>query len=80
VVVQIDEDEAGMDIPLAEDGPSMVIRLAPMAGGLCRFSYTTTDEDNERSVINSSEVPEKIVTTSKSRLVLADPSPPLWHL
>ena len=67
VVLQIDEDGEQPELPLAEEGgPCMVIRLQPMAGGLCRFSYTTlATEEEERSVVDISEVSEKIVTTSK---------------
>jgi hypothetical protein len=49
-----------------EGGPFMVVRLQPISGGLCRFSYTTTigDDEVERSVVATADVNEKIVTTS----------------
>lgn len=68
-MIQIDEDGDSPDLPLSEDGvPCMIIRLQPLSGGLCRFSFTTTgEEDDERSLIDYAEVPEKIITTSKYR-------------
>lgn len=64
-MVHIDEDAKALEIPLADEGaPFMVIRLHPMPGGLCRFTYVTNaDEVNERIVIDMSDVSEYIATT-----------------
>ncbi|WWC64175.1 uncharacterized protein I303_106783 [Kwoniella dejecticola CBS 10117] len=67
VVLHIDEAGMATDIIVDEDNPLLCIRLQPMAGGMCRFSYSTADAVNEeRVVIDTSEVLERVVTTSKS--------------
>jgi hypothetical protein len=68
VVVHVDEDGEAEDLaPKQDGGPCMVIRLQPMSGGLCRYSFiSTADDEPERTVIPTSEVNERIVTTSES--------------
>lgn len=64
--MHIDEDDLAPELSLNEGDPCMVIRLQPMAGGLCRFSYATATNDGEgRLLIDMSEVEERIVTTSE---------------
>ncbi|RSH95410.1 hypothetical protein EHS25_000497 [Saitozyma podzolica] len=65
VVVHVDEDGEAEDLaPKQDGGPCMVIRLQPMSGGLCRYSFiSTADDEPERTVIPTSEVNERIVTT-----------------
>jgi hypothetical protein len=66
VAVHIDEEDFAPELSLNEGDPCMVIRLQPMAGGLCRFSYATAANDGEgRVLIDMSEVEERIVTTSQ---------------
>lgn len=67
VVVQIDEQGMSQDLPLSEDaGPCLAIRLQPMPGDLCRFSYTSLAEDQDaRLLLPTSEVVDKIATTSE---------------
>ena len=69
VAIHVDEEGVAPQLPMAEEGgPFMVIRLQPMTGGLCRFTSTTTaGENDERTVIDISEVVETIVTTSRHR-------------
>ena len=68
MALHIDEDRRGTELPLDVDtGPVMIIRLQPIAGGLCRFSYTVVDEEiSERAVIDITDVVDKIVTTGKA--------------
>jgi hypothetical protein len=69
VAIQIDEEGLQQDLSLVEGDPSMVIRLQPMSGGLCLFSYATTVDDGEkRVIIGMEDVFEKIVTTSEFSL------------
>jgi hypothetical protein len=70
VVIHVDEDASAIDLPLEEEEePRMSIRLQPMAGGLCRFSYiTTADDEGERTVIDMNEVTQRIATASTSRV------------
>ena len=67
VAIHIDEDGTAPEVPLSEEGgPYMIIRLQPMPGGLCRFSYKTiADADEGRTVIDISEAMERIVNTSE---------------
>ena len=67
VVVHIDEDGESADLPLSSElDPSLAIRLQPLAGGLCRLSYTTADEDEtERLLVSIQDVVEHMVTTSE---------------
>lgn len=64
VVVHIDEDGISPELELASSGPVMIIRLQPMAGGLCRFAVATAvDDDIERTVIEAADVPQRIANT-----------------
>jgi len=67
VAIHVDEDGIAQDLPRSEEGtPCMIVRLQPMAGGLCRFSYMTSAGDGgERTVIDVGEVMSRIVTTSE---------------
>jgi len=70
VAIQIDEDGLQPDLSLLEGDPGMVVRLQPMSGGLCGFSYATaTDDGEKRVIIAMAEVYEKIVTTSEWELL-----------
>ncbi|WVF65702.1 hypothetical protein IAT40_000433 [Kwoniella sp. CBS 6097] len=61
VVVQVDENGVAEPLPLQDRGPLLAIRLQPMPGSLCRFSFSTNEvQDEDRMVINMSEVTEKI--------------------
>lgn len=67
VAIHIDEDDFAPELSLNEGDPCMVIKLQPMAGGLCRFSYATAANDGEaRVLVDTSEVEDRIVTTSGS--------------
>ncbi|OCF31354.1 hypothetical protein I316_06959 [Kwoniella heveanensis BCC8398] len=65
VVVLVDETGIADPLPLQDRGPPLLsIRLQPMSGSLCRFSYSTIEvQDEDRMVIDMSEVPEKIALT-----------------
>lgn len=67
VAIHIDEEDLAPELSLNEGDPCMVIRLQPMAGNLCRFSYATAADDGDgRVLIDMSEVLERITTISKS--------------
>ncbi|KAL7421475.1 hypothetical protein Q5752_004362 [Cryptotrichosporon argae] len=70
VAIHVDEDGDSPALPLVEDDgeteidPRLVIRLQPMSGGLCRFSYVTSMGDaEERTVVAMDDVAERIATT-----------------
>ncbi|KAK4685638.1 hypothetical protein P7C73_g4506, partial [Tremellales sp. Uapishka_1] len=65
VAIHVDEDGDSPYVhPRAEDGPCMIVRLQPMSGGLCRFSYSTVDDgEGERTVIDVGDVANKIAIT-----------------
>ncbi|OCF72444.1 hypothetical protein I204_06823 [Kwoniella mangroviensis CBS 8886] len=64
VAVHIDEEGLAENLPVGEDAPLLCIRLQPMTGGLCRFSYSTADAvDEDRMVIDISEIMDRVVTT-----------------
>ncbi|WVQ64179.1 uncharacterized protein L199_002341 [Kwoniella botswanensis] len=66
VAVHIDEEGLAENLPIGEDAPLLCIRLQPMTGGLCRFSYSTVDAvDEDRMVIDISEIIDRIVTTGR---------------
>ncbi|WWC97695.1 hypothetical protein V866_004579 [Kwoniella sp. B9012] len=67
VAVHIDEEGLAENLPVGEDAPLLCIRLQPMTGGLCRFSYSTIDAvDEDRMVIDISEIMDRIVTTGRT--------------
>lgn len=66
VLVQVDESGAFKEPMLREDGPCLAIRLQPLPGALCRFSYIALgDEEEEREVIDMIDVLERVATTSE---------------
>lgn len=67
MAIHIDEDDLAPELSLNEGDPCLVIKIQPMSGGLCRFSYATAANDGEaRVLVDISEVEERIVTTSES--------------
>ncbi|WVW79055.1 hypothetical protein I302_101018 [Kwoniella bestiolae CBS 10118] len=83
VAVHIDEEGMASNLPVGEDGPLLCIRLQPMTGGLCRFSYSTADAvDEDRMVIDISEIMDRVVTTGESHLLEAALtfSTQIWYL
>ena len=66
MVIHVDADGLAPDLPIGDEGgPCMLIRLQPMSGGFCRFSFVTVAEGDteERIVLDVSEVLERIATT-----------------
>lgn len=61
--MQIGEEGASPEIPLGDS--VLAFRIQAMPGGFTRFSYRTATGDEDRQVIDVSEVLEKTVSTSK---------------
>ena len=66
--MHIDEEGTSLDIPLGES--LLAFRVQAMPGGFTRFSYRTTIGDEDRQVIDVSEVLEKTMSTSESTLCI----------
>lgn len=57
------------EIPFGVTGPPFaVIRIQPLAGGVCRFKVTSSDPSDpaDEDVVQTTRVPSRIVLTSKS--------------
>lgn len=67
VVIHLDESGDAPDLSLGEDDkdPAMVIKLQPMPGNLCRFSYTTETGDTTRELLDFGTVSERIASISE---------------
>ena len=71
VVVHIDPMGSADPIPFGIGAPPYAsIRLQLIAGGLCRFSITSNDpeDDGEEDIVQIERVPSRIVNTSESGL------------
>jgi hypothetical protein len=82
VLVQVNELGHFEEPMLREDGPCMAIHLQPLPGDLCRFSYVAIgDDEEEREVIDMSEVVERVATTGESAVLNgAHVSSSIWYL
>lgn len=77
-------------IPFGMEAPPYVcIRLQPISGGLCRYSVTSADADNdnaEEDIVQLERVPSRIIHTGKwssamSRIrhcLISIRSPSIW--
>ncbi|KAF7288279.1 DH domain-containing protein [Mycena chlorophos] len=66
IVVHIDAHGSADKIPFGVGGPPFgVIRLQPLAGGLCRYKVTSSDptDPGEEDIVQTSRVPARIVLT-----------------
>ncbi|KAG8867078.1 hypothetical protein FRC20_006780 [Serendipita sp. 405] len=66
VVVHVDPSREADAIPFGiVSGPFVIIRLQPMAGGLCRYNVTcnSPDEAEEEHILHSEVVPTRIMQT-----------------
>ncbi|KIL70247.1 hypothetical protein M378DRAFT_156324 [Amanita muscaria Koide BX008] len=66
IVVHIDPIGSADLIPFGIDGPPFArIRIQPMAGGLCRYSVSSTDptDEGEEDIVQTERVPSRIVQT-----------------
>lgn len=72
MVVHIDPSRGADTIPFGiVGGPFVIIRLQPMAGGLCRYNVTchSPDEDEDEDIVRSEMVPMRVVQTSEQLLL-----------
>ncbi len=79
-MVHIDAVGGADNIPFGVEGPPFaVIRLQPLAGGVCRYKVTSTDpsDPGEEDIVQTSRVPNRIILTSKSALNVANVFLPL---
>lgn len=78
-MIQVVGREDYADVPLPEpiEPTVLIIRLEPMAGEICRFSYVSVKSDvADPSMLRSSEVNQRMVDLSTFRgSFLADYSP-----
>ncbi|KAJ3859197.1 hypothetical protein EV359DRAFT_51220 [Lentinula novae-zelandiae] len=66
IVVHVDALGTADDIPFGMRGPPLaVIRLQPLAGGMCRYKVTSSDpsDPEEVDVVQTRRVPQRIVLT-----------------
>ncbi|KAF5390648.1 hypothetical protein D9757_002643 [Collybiopsis confluens] len=66
IVVHIDELGTADDIPFGICAPPFaVIRIQPLAGGVCRFKVTSSDpsDPEDEDVVQTARVPSRIVLT-----------------
>ncbi|KAJ7781077.1 RhoGEF domain-containing protein [Mycena metata] len=66
IVVHIDALRSADKIPFGVGAPPFgVIRLQPMAGGLCRYTVTSSDpsDPGEEDIVQTTRVPSRIVLT-----------------
>ncbi|KAF8917932.1 hypothetical protein CPB85DRAFT_1284072 [Mucidula mucida] len=66
IVVHIDAVGGADNIPFGVEGPPFaVIRLQPLAGGVCRYKVTSTDpsDPGEEDIVQTSRVPNRIILT-----------------
>ncbi|PFH51280.1 hypothetical protein AMATHDRAFT_75013 [Amanita thiersii Skay4041] len=66
IVVHVDPIGSADPIPFGIGGPPFArIRLQPMAGGLCRFSLSSNDpnDEGEEDIVQTERVPSRIVQT-----------------
>ncbi|KAJ3989615.1 hypothetical protein F5890DRAFT_1400587 [Lentinula detonsa] len=66
IVVHVDALGTADDIPFGIRGPPLaVIRVQPLAGGMCRYKVTSSDpsDPEEVDVVQTTRVPQRIVLT-----------------
>ncbi|KAE9410179.1 hypothetical protein BT96DRAFT_969851 [Gymnopus androsaceus JB14] len=66
IVVHVDAMGTADDIPFGITGPPFaVIRIQPLAGGVCRFKVTSSDpsDPEDEDVVQTTRVPSRIVLT-----------------
>jgi len=71
--VHVDPVGSADPIPFGIGGPPFArIRLQPMAGGLCRFSVSSNDpnDEGEEDIVQTERVPSRIIQTSASLLTI----------
>lgn len=64
VTMHVDEEGTSPEMPLGDS--LLAFRVQAMPGGFTRFSYRTATGDEDRQVIDVSEVLEKTMSTSES--------------
>ena len=77
VVMYIDEKDTFSEEAVGDS--VLAFRIQAMPGGFTRFSYKTATGDEDRQVIDVSEVLEKTISTSKL-LCMCRMSPPDWSV
>uniref|UniRef100_A0A0W0EZG9 DH domain-containing protein n=1 Tax=Moniliophthora roreri TaxID=221103 RepID=A0A0W0EZG9_MONRR len=66
IVVHVDADGLADDIPFGiASAPFVVIRLQPLAGGVCRYEVTSSDpsDPGEKDIVQTARVPSRVVLT-----------------
>lgn len=63
-MMHLDEEGLSPDLPLGDH--LLAFRVQALPGGFTRFSYRAATGDEDRQVIDVSEVLEKTISTSKS--------------
>jgi hypothetical protein len=69
IVVHIDALGSADRIPFGVGAPPFaVIRLQPLAGGVCRYKVSSSDpsDPGEEDIVQTTRVPSRIVLTSKA--------------
>lgn len=61
-MMQVDEEGTAPDLPLGDN--LLAFRVQAMPGGFTRFSYRTATGDEDRQVVDVSEVLEKTISIS----------------
>jgi len=64
VVMYIDEHDSPSESPIGDS--VLMFHVQALPGGFTRFSYKTAAGDEDRQVIDVSEILEKITSTSES--------------
>lgn len=73
VVVHIDALGSADKIPFGVASPPFVIiRLQPLAGGVCRYKVTSSDpsDSGEEDIVQTARVPSRVILTSRHRLLI----------
>lgn len=72
-MVHVDALGSADKIPFGLGGPPYaVIRLQPLAGGVCRYKVTSSDpsDPGEEDIVQTARVPSRIILTSEMNLLL----------
>ena len=72
-MVQIDALGSADNIPFGIGGPPFaVIRLQPLAGGVCRYKVMSADpsDSGEEDIVQTTRVPNRILLTSMLNQIL----------
>jgi hypothetical protein len=85
IVVHIDALGSADKIPFGVGAPPFgIIRLQPLAGGVCRYKVSSSDpsDPGEEDIVQTARVPSRIVLTSMlpcffAGLILITRSPPI---